>query len=397
MPGSILLTFNPGSSSIKFGLYKIVAGVPQRFGRGEIDLRHQPLTLHVHEGRQATDVPIAAAMDEDLHGVIDAVLSWLVQHFELSGIAAVGHRVVHGGDRFVGATRVTADSLAAMAELIPLAPLHQPQSVRLMRAILTIRPDLPQVASFDTAFHRGQTEVIRRFALPRDLYDKGIKRYGFHGLSYCFIARAFASLEPDLGTKRVIAAHLGSGASLCAMTGGQSRDSSMGFSTLDGVPMATRPGALDAGVILHLQQHMGFGVGDIEDLLYHRSGLLGLSGISADSRDLVASDRPEARQALAIFCLRVAREVAAQATSIGGIDALIFTAGIGEHQPSIRAGIADHLGWLGVRLDAAANAANATRISAPDSRVPVFVIATDEEQVIAEEAVAVLHGPVGPA
>jgi acetate kinase len=392
MPGTILLTFNPGSSSIKLGLYRIRRGVPKRLGRGEIDLRHAPLTLHLLEGRRVADIPIAAPLDDDLHGVIDEVLGWLVHHFEIEGIAVVGHRVVHGGDLFSGPTRVTPHTLEQMASLIPLAPLHQPYSVRLMRAILTTRPDLPQIASFDTAFHRTQSDIVRRYAIPRDLFDKGLKRYGFHGLSYRSIATAFARAEPRLAAGKVIVAHLGSGASLCALEAGVSRDTTMGFSTLDGVPMATRPGALDSGVLLYLMAQMGLGAAELEDLLYHRSGLLGLSGISADSRALVASSDPHAAEALAIFALRIAGAVASLATTLGGLDAIVFTAGIGEHQPSIRAGIADHLRWLGIELDPKANTAGAMRISSPASRVPVFMMATDEEQIIADEAITVHYG-----
>ncbi len=333
-------------------------------------------------------MPLKAKATDDLHEVIDETLGWLASHFNSDKLVAVAHRVVHGGDRFEGATRITDDTLAAIEALSPLAPLHQPQSLRLIRAIQKLRPDLPQSASFDTAFHRTQSDLVRRFALPRDLFDEGIKRYGFHGLSYKFIAGRLGR-DGNIG-RRVVVAHLGSGASLCGLDGGISRDTSMSFSTLDGIPMATRPGAVDPGVLLHLLQQKHMSIDALEDLLYHRSGLLGASGISADSRELVESDKPEAREAMALFALRVAREMAAIATTLGGLDAIVFTAGIGEHQPDVRAAIAAHLEWLGVRIDAEANAAHERRIDAGDSAVAVLVMHTDEEQVIADEACQVL-------
>ncbi len=393
MSDHILLTFNPGSSTIKIGLFAADAAGTRRLGKGVIDLRHVPLCLHIVEGPTTAEIALKAAVTEDLHEVIEETLDWLAQHFGVSALTAIGHRVVHGGDCFAGPVRITPDVVDAIAALVPLAPLHQPHSVRLIAAIEHLRPHLPQFASFDTAFHRTQSELVRRFALPRDLFDAGIKRYGFHGLSYQYVASALAAVAPEVARGRAVAAHLGSGASLCAMRDGISRDSSMGFSTLDGIPMATRCGALDPGVILHLLNQKGMTVAQVEDILYHRSGLLGLSGISADSRDLLESTAPAAREALLSFSFRIAQETAALATTLGGLDGLVFTAGIGEHQPWVRATVCDHLGWLGVRLDPTANAANATCISAPESRVAVFVLPTDEEQVIADEAFSLLSSP----
>ncbi|CEJ84317.1 Acetate kinase [Hyphomicrobium sp. GJ21] len=386
----ILITFNPGSSTIKLGLYRMAEDGPVRLGRGVIDLRRTPLLLHVVEGPTVADIPLRAEVTEDLHELIDETLGWLSDHFALQGIAAAGHRVVHGGDAFSGATLITDDTLATIARFVDLAPLHQPQSLRLIRAIRHLRPDLPQTASFDTAFHRTQSDIVRRFALPREMFDAGIKRYGFHGLSYKFVASRLRELAPDLAAGRVVAAHLGSGASLCALENGESRDTSMGFSTLDGIPMATRCGALDPGVVIHLLKQQGQSLASVEDILYHRSGLLGVSGISADSRDLLGSDQPAAREAIELFTHRIAQEIAALATTLGGLDAVIFTAGIGEHQPAIRAEVCARLAWLGITLDDNANAANATRIDAQDSEVGVLVIPTDEEQVIAIEACALL-------
>lgn len=390
MARDVLLTFNPGSSSIKLGLFAIKDGKARAFGQGAIDLLHQPLTLQLRDAERPLKVTLKSQATGDVQDVIDETLGWLARHFESDKLVAVAHRVVHGGDRFDGPTKISDDTLAAIDALSPLAPLHQPQSLRLIRAMQKLRPELPQTASFDTAFHRTQSDLVRRFALPRELFDQGIKRYGFHGLSYKFIARQLA--RERYGGDCVVVAHLGSGASLCGLKNGVSRDTTMSFSTLDGIPMATRPGALDPGVLLHLQQEKHMSVDALEDMLYHRSGLLGVSGISADSRELVDNDAPEAREAMALFALRVAREMAAIATTLGDLDAIVFTAGIGEHQPTVRAAIAQHLRWLGVRIDAQANAAHEFRIDAPDSRIALFVMHTDEEQVIADEACEVLFG-----
>ncbi|QKD05193.1 acetate/propionate family kinase [Mesorhizobium loti] len=391
MTDPVLLTFNPGSSTIKLGLFVIKAGVPHRLGKGVIDLRHQPLALQITEGPTVMNIPLKAAVSDELHEVIEETLGWLAHHFSVNALAAVGHRIVHGGDRFAGPEAITDETLAAIEALVPLAPLHQPQSVRLIRAIRHLRPGLPQVASFDTAFHRSQSDLVRRFALPRSLFDEGIKRYGFHGLSYKYIAAQLRQVASDIASRRIVVAHLGSGASLCGLEGGVSRDTSMGFSTLDGIPMATRCGALDPGVLIHLVKQRGLSIEAVEDMLYHRSGLLGVSGISADSRDLIGNDSSAAREALDLFAFRIARETAAIANTLGGLDGIVFTAGIGEHQPQIRAAVCGHLSWLGVAIDPVANAANATRIEAPDAGVAVLVIPTDEEQVIAEETCSVFQ------
>jgi acetate kinase len=397
MSGSVLLTFNPGSSTIKLGLFVVKEGSPCRVGTGSIDLRHDPLSLHIVEGSETTDIPMKAAVTDDLHEVIDETLKWLASHFSLSELAAVGHRVVHGGDRFAGPTLITDETLAEIEALVPLAPLHQPQSVRLIKAVSHLRPGLPQIVSFDTAFHRTQTDLVRRFALPRALFDEGIKRYGFHGLSYKFIAAQIARVAPNIARGRVVVAHLGSGASLCALEDGISRDTSMGFSTIDGVPMATRCGALDPGAIIHLVKELKWPIEKVEDVLYHHSGLLGTSGISADSRDLLNSPAPEARETIELFAFRIAREIAALTNTLGGLDGIVFTAGIGEHQPEICQAVCSYLGWLGVTIADRANSSNAQRIDA-GGKVAVFVIATDEERVIAQEAWCVLNStfPAAP-
>lgn len=390
MNGDILLTFNPGSSTIKLGLFAIEANGPRRLGSGMIDLRRGPLMLHLIEGPATTDVPLKAAVTEDLHEVIDETLGWLKRHFSVSALGGAGHRVVHGGDRFTGPEALSDDAIATIETLVPLAPLHQLQSIRLIRAIRHLLPGLPQIASFDTAFHRSQSDLVRRFALPRALFDQGVKRYGFHGLSYKFVATQLHRIAPDVARGRIVAAHLGSGASLCALESGVSRDTSMGFSTLDGIPMATRCGTLDPGVLIHLVKERGLSIDAIEDMLYHRSGLLGVSGVSADSRVLIASDTPEARETLDFFTFRIARELTALATTLGGLDGIVFTGGVGEHQPLIRGAVCRHLAWLGVAADEDANSKSEIRIDIPGSKIPVLVIPTDEEQVIADETWSIL-------
>ena len=390
MTGKLLITFNAGSSTVKIGLFALGPAGAERIGKGMIDFRRTPLRFSLSEGPDTFDIALEAQAGDELHEVLTEAFNRLSWHFDLGSVAAVSHRVVHGGDGFADPVLLGDDAIAALDALVPLAPLHQPQGLRLIRAIARLRPELPQTASFDTAFHRGHADVVRRFAIPRALHDNGVKRYGFHGLSYKFIAAELARREPSLAGAKIVAAHLGSGASLCGLEGGLSRDTSMGFSALDGVPMATRCGAIDPGVLLHLIGSGGRTVKDVEDILYRRSGLLGISGISADSRELLESDRPEARQALDVFTFRIAGEIARLATTLGGLDAIVFTAGVGENQPRIRAEVSARLAWLGLALDEAANAANAGTISSPSSRIAAFVIATDEEQVIADEALSIL-------
>ncbi|WP_108659174.1 acetate/propionate family kinase [Acuticoccus kandeliae] len=391
MAPDLLLTFNAGSSTVKVGLFEMHGDSVARIAKGVLDFRAKPVRFHVVEGPATFDVPLEAEPGEGLAEIMDEAFGWLAEHVDMSRIAVAGHRVVHGGDLFSGAVRLDAATTDAIDGLTNLAPLHQPQSVRLIRAVQHLRPDLIQTASFDTAFHRTNPDIVRRFAIPRALGDEGIKRYGFHGLSYKFIAGAVARRFPALAGGKIVAAHLGSGASVCGMDAGRSQDSSMGFSTLDGIPMATRCGALDPGVLLHLLGPMGRPLDEVEDILYHQSGLIGLSGgISADSRVLLESDAPEAREAIEVFTLRVAGEIARLSATLGGLDAIVFTAGIGENQPAVREAVIARLGFLGATLDAAANARNAETISTAGSRVAVHVIETDEETVIAEEAVAVL-------
>ncbi|MDQ1901157.1 acetate/propionate family kinase [Paracoccus sp. WLY502] len=390
-----ILTFNAGSSTVKLGIHAIDGDRTRPLARAAIDFRDDPLEVRLTLGGHRLSHPLPGADIGDMTAVLGTALDWLGRQIDLSDLAVIGHRVVHGGDIFAGPAIIDDKTLAQIEGLSRLAPLHQPQSLRLIRAARRLYPDLVQTASFDTAFHATHDPLARRLAIPRALHDQGIRRYGFHGLSYRHIADALRGTDLAADA-RVVAAHLGSGASLCAMQGGISRDSSMGFSTLDGIPMATRCGALDPGVLLHLLGPMGWTLARVERMLYHESGLLGVSGIDADSRELLDSDRPEAAEAIGLFCLRIAGEAARLAATMGGIDALVFTAGIGEHQPRIRAMVADRLAWLGLVLDGAANAANAPRISSTDSRLAAFVIPADEERVIAGEALGLLGNRAAP-
>lgn len=387
-----LLTLNAGSSSLKIGLFSVDAGRAREIGRGELDLHRRPPTLRVSADGVRCDIAIDAPVDHDLHRALEATLVALAAHFDLGEPLAAGHRIVHGGMQFHGPVPINDANLAAIEALTPLAPLHQTQGLSLIRMLRRLRPGLAQTASFDTAFHATQSDLVRRYALPRELHDQGIRRYGFHGLSYRYIAGELVRREPALATERVVVAHLGSGASACAMHGGKSVECSMGFSTLDGLPMATRCGTLDAGIVLYLVDQRGMAVHDVEDLLYHRSGLLGVSGSSADMRVLeAATGDAAASEALELFALRSAGEIARLATTLGGIAALVFTAGIGEHDAAMRSAICKRLAWLGVTLDDAANQRHAERIEAASSRVAVLVIPTNEEQVIADDAMTLLE------
>ncbi|MBU0775040.1 MAG: acetate/propionate family kinase, partial [Alphaproteobacteria bacterium] len=301
------------------------------------------------------------------------------------------HRVVHGGMRFAAPQRVDAGLLAELDALCPLAPLHQPHNLAAIRAIAALAPSLPQVACFDTAFHHDKPEVAARLPLPRALHEQGIRRYGFHGLSYEYIAGQMQTVDGELAAGRVIAAHLGNGASLCAMRAGKSIDTTMGFTALDGLMMGTRCGTLDPGVVLHLQTQLGMSAADVDDMLYRKSGLLGVSGISSDMRTLTADPRAEAREAVELFVWRAAREFGALAASLGGVDGIVFTAGIGENHAEVRERICQRLAWLGLSIDVCANAGHALTISARDSRVKVLIIPTDEERMIAGHTLAVLR------
>jgi acetate kinase len=305
-------------------------------------------------------------------------------------LAAIGHRVVHGGPEYSEPILVTPEVLDRLARYVPLAPLHQPNNLAPIRTILELRPELPQVACFDTAFHRGHGPLADHFAIPEELYAEGVRRYGFHGLSYEYIASVLPEQAPDIADGRVVVAHLGNGCSACAMRDRMSIATTMGFTALDGLPMGTRCGDLDAGVVLYLIQQKGMSPEELVDLLYKRSGMLGLSGISSDFRELLASDNPRARFAVELFCNRVARHIASLAAALGGVDGIVFTAGVGENAAPVRSAICRACSWLGVELDEAANREHNRRITTPSGRVGAYVIKTDENLMIARHARALL-------
>jgi acetate kinase len=389
MADTAILTVNAGSSSLKIGLFTQDEATLTQIVHGEVEGLggyHAHFTARDPQGHPIADFgwPATPAHDQ----VFAQILAWAQDHLDGRRLIAVGHRVVHGGRTFAGPALITPEVVHAMQALVPLAPLHQPSCLAAIRAVSTSLPALPQVACFDTAFHRTMPEVARRFAIPRALHDEGIERYGFHGLSYSYIATRLKTLAP--AATRVVIAHLGAGASLCALQAGKSIDTTMGLTALDGLPMGTRCGAIDPGVLLYLLQEKRLTPAALEDLLYHQSGLLGVSGQSADMRELEASQTPSAREAIDLFAYQIARQTALMAHALSGLDALIFTAGIGEHASTLRAAVCTRLAWLGVSLDPAIAPRGETLISPPASPVAVWVIPTDEEAVIARETAALV-------
>ena len=384
-PG-VFLTLNAGSSSLKFAVFKPDGGALSAVVRGEVSrlATHPRLIARGENGLVLADRTWPADASPPFDAVLQALLGIVEDGHGDSrrNLAAVGHRIVHGGSDHVGPAIVTPALMADLRALTPLDPLHLPHNLAPIDAIARSHPRIRQVVSFDTAFHATLPRVARQTGLPLAFEADGLRRYGFHGLSYEYIAARLRTVAPALGRGRVVVAHLGSGASLCALHDGRSVATTMGFSALDGLLMATRCGSLDPGIILYLAR-TGHDLREIEDMLYFRSGLLGVSGISGDIRDLLASDDPRAAAAIDLFSYRIALETAAMVCALGGVDGLVFTAGIGEHAPAVRAAVCARLGWLGVRLDPAANAAAAAIIAAADSRVDVRVIATDEEATIA--------------
>jgi acetate kinase len=386
-----ILVANAGSSSLKFeafaagadgGLASIGGG--QFEGIGTAPRLHATAAGRAIAGRDwSGDGFDHAAAVRELGAIEDALLGG-------RRLAAIGHRVVHGGTRFAEPLRVDDEAIAALEALVPLAPLHQPHNLAPVRAYRATRPGVPQVACFDTAFHRAQPAIAQSFALPGRFARDGVRRYGFHGLSYEYIARRLPELDPALADARVVVAHLGNGASLCAMRGGRSVASTMGFTALDGLVMGTRCGSLDPGVVLHLMDRYAMGPREIEALLYRQSGLLGVSGISSDMRVLRASPDPRAREAIDLFVYRAGREIGSLAAALGGLDALVFTAGIGENDAATRREIAAACAWLGVQVDEAANLAGGPRLSPPGSAVSAWAVETDEERMIALHTVATL-------
>jgi acetate kinase len=385
------LVLNAGSSSLKFCVFMRPGGESWRLeARGQIEGIGTTPRLRVKDtagGRLADDKLEAVRNTGD---AIGALAAWLRSRYGGSHVLGVGHRVVHGGARFTGPTIVNRQVLAELHELVPLAPLHQPYNLAAIEAVFERLPDVPQVACFDTSFHRGHAAVADVIPLPRDICQAGIQRYGFHGLSYEYIASILPETAPEIAEGRVIVAHLGSGASLCGLKAGKSVDSTLGFTALDGLCMGTRPGALDPGVVLYLFQSLNLSPKDVETVLYKKSGLLGLSGISNDMRDLLGRSEPEARLAVDYFVYRVTKEIGALAAVLGGVDGLVFTAGIGENSAEIRQRICEASGWLGVALDAEANNDTGPRISTRQSKVSAWVIPTNEELMIARHTGSLL-------
>ena len=389
-----LLVLNCGSSSIKFALYT-ATDEPQRLLHGTIaGLGTAPrFSARDSEGKSLPESATSHAADRSL--TQESAPHWLFDWLEASGygrdIVAAGHRVVHGGERFLASVRIDDGVLNALEHLDPMAPLHQPHNLAAVRTLKSLRPELPQVACFDTAFHGTQPAVAQRYALPRELTAQGIRRYGFHGLSYEYIADI---LPAHLGARadgRVVVAHLGNGASMCALNHRRSIATTMGFTALDGLVMGTRSGAIDPGVIFYLMREKAMSADDVEALLYHRSGLLGVSGLSSDMRELIESGEARAQEAVELFVYRAARELGSLAAALGGLDALVFTAGIGEHAAPVRAMICEQARWLGIAIDAAANARHDSIISAPQSGVAVCVVPTNEELVIARHTRRLLN------
>ncbi|MBB3523190.1 acetate/propionate family kinase [Rhizobium redzepovicii] len=382
----VAVTFNAGSSSLKVGVFSLKDGRALRLGGGIATLGDQPrFTLRFSGGDEAVDLPSSTEIDARL--VLQVVDCIVRRGFDP---VVAGHRIVHGGQVFDGPVLLEPDVVLRMEHLTHLAPVHLPPALAIVRAVRSAYPDIPQTASFDTAFHSSQSSLAARLAIPRELHDAGVRRYGFHGLSYKYVAGELRKHDPDLAAGRIICAHLGSDASLCGMVDGVSIDTSMGFSPLGGVPMSTRPGSLDPGAVVHLLRNNFHDADSLEDFLHHRCGLLGVSGKSGDVRVLLEDFNPASREALDLFCFRIAGEIGRLAVSLGGVDAVVFTAGVGEHQSEIRSGVAHHLGWLGLSLSEPANKMNATVISARESEIVALVIPTNEEQVIAEEAIAVI-------
>ncbi|MBP2237973.1 acetate kinase [Sinorhizobium kostiense] len=387
-----ILVVNAGSSSLKFQLFSIDEGdTLGRLLKGQLQgIGTRPrLLVHDARGQVVAENAFPPGEVKDLAAAQDIVGAWLIGHVGTPP-TTVGHRVVHGGPLYSQPTVVDDQVLTSLEKFIPLAPLHQPNNLAPIRSIRRQRPDLLQVACFDTAFHRSHSEIADRFAIPEPFYREGVRRYGFHGLSYEYIAGRLRELEPDLQKGRVIVAHLGSGCSMCAMVGGRSVESTMGFTALDGLPMGTRPGQLDAGIVLYMLAEKHMDVKAVEHLLYHECGLKGLSGISSDVRELLASSDERARLALEYFAYRVAMAAGALTAAMGGLDGFVFTAGVGENAPAIRLAIMERLAWLGLDVDPVANGQGGLRISSARSRVTVLTIPTDEEQMIARHTLAVL-------
>ncbi|MGY3037912.1 acetate kinase [Bradyrhizobium sp. USDA 4354] len=392
-----VLVLNSGSSSIKFGLFDVSGTEPALLCKGLLD-EHETRPRLVVKGPAGEDLLETRREAPDAAGghLFADVLAFIEDRFGERSLRAVGHRIVHGGPGYSGPVVLTDDITAKLEALTPLAPLHQPRCLAPVRTLAAIRPELIQIACFDTAFHHGLAPPASRFAIPERFEARGVRRYGFHGLSFEYIAGRLAEIAPELASRRTVIAHLGNGASLCALRDGRSIDTTMGLTPLDGLVMGTRCGTIDPGVLLYLQQHENMSFEEVQHLLYHESGLFGVSGTSADMRTLLASGEAAAREAVDLFNFRAAQQVAMMTTTLGGLDCLIFTGGIGEHAKEIRGAIGERLAWLGVRIDAAANGEARERINGDDSAIEVFVIPTNEELTIARHCSAVLRAMGAP-
>jgi acetate kinase len=383
-----VVTLNAGSSSIKFGLFANEVGLPRLVAAGQVDGIGADMwfTARDQKSEVSTKRDLVDSPRADGHrAAIDIILDWISKSFPDARVVAIGHRVVHGGSDFSGPVLVTPDVFARLEKLSPLAPLHQPHNLAGIAAATAAFPSVPQVACFDTAFHCGHAFAFDTFALPRRYYENGVRRYGFHGLSYDYIVRRMREIAPLEAAGRMIVAHLGNGASMCAIENGRSVASTMGLTALDGLPMGTRCGQIDPGVLLYLQQHESLSVESLSELLYHESGLMGLSGVSQDMRELEQSEDPRCREAIDYFVHRIRHELGGFAVDLAGIDAVVFSGGIGEHSARVRAAVLAGLEWLGIVIDEAANARHNQVISSAGSRVRVFVVPTDEEAMIAEQ------------
>jgi len=390
-----ILVLNAGSSSVKFSVFLTRGAELELWLRGQAEglLTAPRFVVKDAGGKVVSERSWKEGESLGHDGAVSHLIDFLRSNRDEDRLVAVGHRVVHGGLEYSEPIRVTPEVVRALEKLIPLAPLHQPHNLGPIRHLLKQMPNLLQVACFDTAFHRTQPELAQAFALPEDITDRGVRRYGFHGLSYEYIASALPGADPRAAAGKVVVAHLGNGASMCAIQAGRSMASTMGFTAVDGLPMGTRCGSLDPGVMLYLVDELKMDPRAIEKLIYQRSGLLGVSGISSDMRELLSSDAPRARLAVDLFVYRIGRELGSLVAALGGLDALVFTAGIGEHAVLIRERVIQNAGWLGLTLDAAANASGGPRISASSSRVAAYVIPTNEELMIARHTRGLLLSP----
>ncbi len=380
------LVLNAGSSSLKFCVFQRPDGERWRLGaRGQIEGIGTSPRLSVKDAnlRKVADDKLDASSVQNGRDAIGALAIWLRSQYAGARVLGVGHRVVHGGAKFTKPVVVTPEIIAELRELIPLAPLHQPYNLAAIEAVDERLPGVPQVACFDTSFHRNHQPVADLIPLPREVCKDGLQRYGFHGLSYEYIASTLPEVAPAIAKGKVIVAHLGSGASLCALKDGKSVDTTMGFTAVEGLCMGTRPGSIDPGAVLYLFQNLGLSVKEVESILYKKSGLIGISGISNDMRDLLGREEPEAKLAVDYFIYRIAKEIGGLAAALGGVDGLVFTAGIGENSPEIRRRVCEASAWLGIEIDATANEKRAPEISTPQSKISVWVIPTNEELMIA--------------